>query len=93
MTGGHRFLRIFSSSSGSLQRIIQEKQRLDILASRHARDLVERLPPRGEFCVFSVVTECCVGFVARGLLRRGKRLGVVSDARSRPRNPMPGIEP
>jgi nicotinamidase-related amidase len=33
-----------------------------------------------EFVVFGVVTEYCVGFAAKGLLQRGRRVAVVSDA-------------
>jgi nicotinamidase-related amidase len=53
---------------------------LDIFQSRHAEALVERLGSAAEFVVFGVVTEFCVGFAARGLLSRNRRVAVVRDA-------------
>ena len=41
---------------------------------------MERLGPDVEFVVFGVVTEYCVGFAAKGLLERGRRVSVVRDA-------------
>lgn len=62
------------------QQVHLEKQTLDIFESRHAGALVERLASHVEFVVFGVVTEYCVGFAARGLLERGRRVAVVEDA-------------
>jgi nicotinamidase/pyrazinamidase len=62
------------------QQILLEKQTLNIFESRHADELVQRLGNRAEFVVFGVVTEYCVGFAARGLLERGRRVAVVRDA-------------
>jgi nicotinamidase/pyrazinamidase len=62
------------------QQILLEKQTLDIFASRHADELVKRLPAEAEFTVFGVVTEYCVRFAAKGLLDRGRRVSVVADA-------------
>jgi nicotinamidase/pyrazinamidase len=62
------------------QQILLEKQTLDIFASRHADELVKRLPAEAEFAVFGVVTEYCVRFAAKGLLDRGRRVSVVADA-------------
>jgi nicotinamidase/pyrazinamidase len=62
------------------QQILLEKQTLDIFASRHADNLVQRLNPDAEFVVFGVVTEYCVRFAAKGLLERRRRVSVVSDA-------------
>jgi nicotinamidase/pyrazinamidase len=62
------------------QQILLEKQTLDIFESRHAAGLVERFHPESEFVVFGVVTEYCVGFAAKGLLQRGRRVSVVQDA-------------
>ncbi|MBI3477497.1 MAG: cysteine hydrolase [Acidobacteria bacterium] len=62
------------------QQIVLEKQTLDIFQSRHAESLVERLGSAAEFVVFGVVTEFCVGFAARGLLSRNRRVSVVRDA-------------
>jgi len=64
----------------SYQQILLEKQTLDIFESRHAEDLVKRLGSEAEFFVFGVVTEYCVRFAAKGLLRRGRRVAVVRDA-------------
>jgi nicotinamidase/pyrazinamidase len=62
------------------QQIHLEKQTLDIFESRHADELVKRLPKDAEFVVFGVVTEYCVRFAAKGLLKRGRRVCVVEDA-------------
>lgn len=62
------------------QQILLEKQTLDIFKSAHADELVERLGPDVEFVVFGVVTEYCLGFAAKGLLNRGRRVAVVRDA-------------
>lgn len=62
------------------QQILLEKQTLNIFESRHADELVRRLGARVEFVVFGVVTEFCVGFAARGLLERGRRVALVRDA-------------
>jgi nicotinamidase/pyrazinamidase len=62
------------------QQIHLEKQTLDIFATHHAAELVNRLPNDAEFVVFGVVTEYCVRFAAKGLLERGRRVSVVKDA-------------
>jgi nicotinamidase/pyrazinamidase len=62
------------------QQILLEKQTLDIFKSAHADELVKGVPPEVEFVVFGVVTEFCVGFAAKGLLERGRRVSVVRDA-------------
>jgi nicotinamidase/pyrazinamidase len=62
------------------QQILLEKQTLNIFESRHADELVKKLGSQAEFVVFGVVTEYCVGFAARGLLERGRRVAVVRDA-------------
>lgn len=62
------------------QQILLEKQTLDIFESRHADGLVKKLGTQAEFVVFGVVTEYCVGFAAKGLLERGRRIAVVQDA-------------
>jgi nicotinamidase/pyrazinamidase len=64
----------------SYQQIVLEKQTLDIFASLHADELLERLDPQSQFVVFGVVTEFCVRFAAKGLLERGRRVSVVQDA-------------
>ncbi|HTS35103.1 MAG TPA: isochorismatase family cysteine hydrolase [Candidatus Solibacter sp.] len=62
------------------QQILLEKQTLNIFESRHADELVRRLGSHAEFVVFGVVTEFCVGFAAKGLLERGRRVALVRDA-------------
>ena len=62
------------------QQVLLEKQTLNIFESRHADELVRRLGDHAEFIVFGVVTEYCVGFAAKGLLERKRRVAVVQDA-------------
>src|SRR5450432_188841 len=62
------------------QQILLEKQTLDIFQSRHANELVQRLPSDTNYIVFGVVTEYCVRFAAKGLLERNRRVSVVKDA-------------
>jgi nicotinamidase/pyrazinamidase len=62
------------------QQILLEKQTLDIFESRHADELVQKLPHDAKFVVFGVVTEYCVRFAAKGLLERGRHVTVVEDA-------------
>ena len=62
------------------QRIILEKETLDVFESRHADELVERLGKTAEFVVFGVVTEYCVSLAVKGLLKRKRRVAVVRDA-------------
>ncbi len=62
------------------QQILLEKQTLDIFESRHAEELLKRLPHDAEFVVFGVVTEYCVRLAAKGLMKRERRVFVVKDA-------------
>src|SRR5450759_670584 len=62
------------------QQIILEKQTLDIFETHHADTLVERLGNAAEFVVFGVVTEYCVSYAVKGLLKRKRRVAVVRDA-------------
>jgi len=62
------------------QQILLEKQALDVFESRHADALLRLLPRDAHFVVFGVVTEYCVAFAAKGLLKRGRRVSVVKDA-------------
>ena len=62
------------------QQILLEKQTLDIFQSLHADELVKRFADGIEFVVFGVVTEYCVGFAAKGLLERGRRVSLIKDA-------------
>ena len=62
------------------QQILLEKQTLDVFQTRHASALVDRLGKEPEFVVFGVVTEYCVNCAVKGLLQRGRRVAVVTDA-------------
>lgn len=62
------------------QQIILEKQTLDIFESLHAEAMLSRLPQAADFIVFGVVTEYCVQFAARGLLKRKRKVSLVVDA-------------
>jgi nicotinamidase-related amidase len=42
--------------------------------------LAELTDADAEFVIFGVVTEYCVNFAAKGLLERGRRVAVVTDA-------------
>ncbi|MGD0499776.1 MAG: isochorismatase family cysteine hydrolase [Bryobacteraceae bacterium] len=64
--------------SGARQ-IILEKQTVDVFQSRHACALLERLGA-ARYVVYGVVTEICVLHAARGLLKTGKPVTVVTDA-------------
>lgn len=73
---------------GKFQQIILEKQTLDVFDNPNTETVLERLRPDGkppinknaEFVIFGVVTEYCVRFAAKGLLERGRRVALVSDA-------------
>jgi nicotinamidase/pyrazinamidase len=61
------------------QQIIIEKQALDLFTNSNLAAILERLQP--ERCVvYGVVTEYCVRCAAMGLLRRARRVEVVTDA-------------
>jgi nicotinamidase/pyrazinamidase len=62
------------------QQVLLEKQVLDVFQNPHAADLVKRLGIETEFVVFGVVTEYCVRLAAKGLMERGHRVAVVSEA-------------
>lgn len=81
------FVRVENESNAGLpedlskyQQIILEKQTLDIFETRHANALIDRLSSAAEFVVFGVVTEYCVNYAAKGLLKRNRRVAVVQDA-------------
>lgn len=56
------------------------KHTLDIFESHHAHKMVGRLPRHAEIFVFGVVTEYCVRLAAKGLLDRGRKVSVITDA-------------
>jgi nicotinamidase/pyrazinamidase len=59
--------------------IVIEKQTVNMFEARTTRPLLERLGA-DRFVVYGVVTEVCVWHAARGLLRYGKPVTVVTDA-------------
>ncbi len=62
------------------KQLIIEKQTLDDFDNPHTERIVERLGPDVEYIVFGVVTEYCVRLAASGLLERGCRVTLVTDA-------------
>jgi nicotinamidase/pyrazinamidase len=67
-----------------VQQIVLEKQTLDVFDNPNTEVVLQRLKSftdaDAEFVVFGVVTEYCVRCAARGLLERGRRVSLVSDA-------------
>ena len=61
------------------QQIIVEKQTVDVFQAPNLARVMERLGA-GRFVVFGVVTEICVLYAVRGLLKAGKQVVVVTDA-------------
>jgi nicotinamidase/pyrazinamidase len=61
------------------QQIVVEKQTVDVFQAPNLSRVIERLAA-DRFVVYGVVTEICVLFAARGLLRAGKQVTVVTDA-------------
>jgi len=61
------------------QQIIVEKQTVDVFQARDFPPLLARLHP-DRFVVYGVVTEVCVLYAVRGLLKLGKPVTVVADA-------------
>jgi nicotinamidase/pyrazinamidase len=60
--------------------VIFEKQTLDVFDNPHAGELVERIGSDAEYVVYGVVTEYCVRLAAKGLLERGRKVAIVTDA-------------
>lgn len=63
-----------------LQQVILEKQTLDVFDNPVTEKLLARFQEDCEFIVFGVVTEFCVRLAAEGLLTRGRRAALVTDA-------------
>jgi len=63
---------------------ILEKQTLDVFENPNTDAALARIgeftDPDAEFIVFGVVTEFCVKAAVEGLLRRGRRVAIVTDA-------------
>jgi len=62
-----------------VQQIIVEKQTVDVFQARNLGRVIEQLHA-DRFVVYGVVTEICVLYAARGLLKIGKPVTVVTDA-------------
>lgn len=60
--------------------ILLEKQTLDVFDNPHTDEIVALLGPQAEYVVFGVVTEFCVRCAVKGLLARGRKVSVVTDA-------------
>jgi len=64
----------------SYQQIVIEKQSINVFESNHVEQVLDRLAATPEFFVFGVATEFCVRGAAKGLLERGRRVTVITDA-------------
>lgn len=64
----------------SYQQLILEKQTLDDFDNPNTERVLKQLGKEAEYCVFGVVTEYCVRLAVLGLLKRGFRVAVVTDA-------------
>jgi nicotinamidase/pyrazinamidase len=66
------------------QQVILEKQTLNVFDNPNTEIVLDRLKPftapDAEFFIFGVVTEYCVRLAAKGLLERGRRVALVTDA-------------
>jgi nicotinamidase/pyrazinamidase len=65
--------------SDAARQVILEKQELDCFSNPRLAPLLEKLGAE-RAVVYGVVTEICVRFAAFGLLKRGLRVEVVTDA-------------
>jgi nicotinamidase/pyrazinamidase len=64
----------------AFQQLNLEKQTLDVFDNSATEKLLREFPADCEFVVFGVVTEFCVQLAAKGLLDRGRRVALVTDA-------------
>ncbi|SPE35807.1 Isochorismatase hydrolase [Candidatus Sulfopaludibacter sp. SbA3] len=62
-----------------VQQIVIEKQTVDVFQAPNLQRVIEKLGGE-KFVVYGVVTEICVLWAVRGLLRLGKQVTVVRDA-------------
>jgi len=51
-----------------------------VFTNPQTEKILERFSAETEFVVFGVVTEYCVHLAAKGLLERGRKVALVSDA-------------
>jgi nicotinamidase/pyrazinamidase len=67
------------ASIGGAQQIVVEKQTVDVFAAPNLHRVVAQLNADA-YVVYGVVTEICVLFAVRGLLKTGKLVTIVTDA-------------
>ena len=63
-----------------IQQIVLEKQTLDVFDNPNTEKILGQFDLNQEFVIFGVVTEFCVRLAAKGLLDRGRRVAIVTDA-------------
>ena len=68
------------SNLDKVQQIVLEKQTLDVFDNPNTEKILGQFSATQEFVIFGVVTEFCVRLAAKGLLDRGRRVAVVTDA-------------
>jgi nicotinamidase/pyrazinamidase len=68
------------SNTFDFHQIVLEKQTLDVFDNPATEKLLREFPADCEFVMFGVVTEFCVQLAAKGLLDRGHRVALVTDA-------------
>jgi nicotinamidase-related amidase len=79
---------VLSENVTAYQQVIFQKNTLDVFDNPSTDALLAQLNPAGspafdpnpEFVVFRVATEYCVHLAVDGLLRRGRRVAMVTDA-------------
>jgi len=64
----------------SYSQIVIEKQDVNVFTNPNIEDLLRRVARDKEIMLYGVVTEICVDQAARGLIQRGYRVNLVSDA-------------
>jgi nicotinamidase/pyrazinamidase len=64
----------------SYPQVVIEKQTLNDFDNPLAGEIVQRLGPDVEYIAFGVVTEFCVQLAVKGLLERGRKVAIVTDA-------------
>lgn len=62
------------------KQLILEKQTLNDFDNPNTERILQRLGPDVEYAVFGVVTEVCVQLAVLGMLERGYRVAVITDA-------------